>query len=148
VPDVCSYTTLAKTSCQISTRSTPGTGLISKKNFFVLESDATRLRERPRRTFGALALTVLLKLSLFATINKLGRSPATSVINSPWSVAAKCIALAAGTPHSTQWGQILAQNCDFCLPQLHSTSPLGGFPSEYCHAVWWGKTRMVWLPDG
>ena len=25
--------------------------------------------------------------------------------------------------------------------------PLGRFPSEYCYAVWNGKTRMVWLPD-
>ena len=44
--------------------------------------------------------------SLFSAINKLGRSPATNVINSPWSVGAKCIALAAGTVHSTQCSQI------------------------------------------
>ena len=30
----------------------------------------------------------------------------------------------------------------FCLPHLHSTPPLevGGFPSEYRHPVWHGKT--------
>jgi len=31
---------------------------------------------------------------------------------------------------------------------LHSTPSLGGFPSEYCHIVWYGKTIMVWLPKG
>jgi len=62
-------------------------------------------------------------------------------------ITAKYIALAAKTVHSTQWSQILAQNRHFCLPHLHSTAPLGGFPSEYCHAVWYGKTRMVRLPD-
>jgi len=30
---------------------------------------------------------------------------------------------------------------------MHSTPSLGGFTSEYCYAVWHGKTRMVWLPD-
>jgi len=31
---------------------------------------------------------------------------------------------------------------------LHSTPPLGGFPSEYRSPVWYGKTKMVGLPDG
>ena len=47
---------------------------------------------------------------------------------------------------SMRWSQKLAQNRDFCLLCLHSTLPLGGGSSEYCHDVWYGKTRMVWIP--
>ena len=36
----------------------------------------------------------------------------------------------------------------FLITPLHSTPPLGGFPSEYRHPVWAGKTSMVSLPDG
>jgi len=56
--------------------------------------------------------------------------------------------LACCSINSRQLSQMLSQNCHFCLPNLHSTPPLGGFPSEYCHPVWYWKTRMVWLPDG
>jgi len=31
---------------------------------------------------------------------------------------------------------------------LHSAPPLGGSLSEYCHPVWYGKTKMVGLLDG
>ena len=31
---------------------------------------------------------------------------------------------------------------------LHLMPPLGRFPSEYRYPVWYGKTRMVGLPDG
>jgi len=67
--------------------------------------------------------------------------PATSVINSLWFVAAKCIALATGMLHSMQWSQILAQNRNFCLPHLHSTTrsyrrniamPFGMEKLEWC----------------
>ena len=86
--------------------------------------------------------------SFFPAINKRGRLPVTSVINSSLSVAAKCIALAAGTVHNTVKPDIGSES-DFCVPHLHSTLPLGGgVPSEYCHAVWYRKTRIVWLPDG
>jgi len=36
----------------------------------------------------------------------------------------------------------------FLPTHLHSTPPLGVFPSEYRHPVWYGKTRMVWILDG
>jgi len=40
----------------------------------------------------------------------------------------------------------LVENRDFFTPTLHSMPPLGWSPSEYCHNVWYGKTRMVGLP--
>ena len=45
--------------------------------------------------------------------------------------------------------QLFVDNRNFCLPHLHSTPPpLGGSLSQYFHDVWYGKSRMVWLPDG
>jgi len=45
---------------------------------------------------------------------------------------------------STQWSQILAEIRNFYLPHLHLLWSL----LEYCHNVWYWKTRMVWIPDG
>jgi len=44
-------------------------------------------------------------------------------------------------------GENNGRKAGFFHTPLHSTPLLGGFPSEYRHAVWCGKTRMVWLPD-
>ena len=55
--------------------------------------------------------------------------------------------LACCSVKSRQWSQIQAQNRNFCLPHLHSMPPLRGCPSEYRHDIWYGETRMVWLPD-
>ena len=42
----------------------------------------------------------------------------------------------------------LWKKSSFYHTSLHLTPPLGGFPSEYRHLVWYGTTRMVGLPDG
>jgi len=42
----------------------------------------------------------------------------------------------------------IGRKSSFFHTPLYSTPPLGGFPLEYRHPVWYEKTRMVWLPDG
>ena len=43
---------------------------------------------------------------------------------------------------------ILVKKSAFYHTSLHLTPPLGGFPSEYRHPLWYGKTGMVSLTDG
>jgi len=42
----------------------------------------------------------------------------------------------------------LWKNCHFIIPPFHFVPPLGGFLSEYRHPLWYGKTRIVSLPNG
>ena len=43
---------------------------------------------------------------------------------------------------------ICEKNRHFIIPLAFDAPLGGGFPSEYRHLVWYGKTRMVGLPDG
>jgi len=47
---------------------------------------------------------------------------------------------------STRWSQISESR--FLPTPPAFDAPLGEFPSEYCYNVWYGKIRMVWLPNG
>ena len=92
--------------------------------------------------FGA---TLRILVIHFVVVSRQKQTPSLTsdcVSSTRWSVAAKCSALRV---RSTSWSHILAQNRDFCLPHRHLTPPLGGFRSEYCHSVCYGKTKMVWL---
>ena len=59
------------------------------------------------------------------------------------------IAAGCRSVHSMRLSHILGQNPNFCLPTcIRGPRLVGGFPSEYCCDVWYGKIRMVWLPEG
>ena len=77
----------------------------------------------------------------------LAYSPVTSVINSPWSVTVKGIALAAGNASQHAVKPDIGLESQFLPTPPAFDTPLGGSPSEYCYAVWRKKTRMMDLPD-
>ena len=72
----------------------------------------------------------------------------TDARNLPWADGTVLITSGGCSVDSTQWSQILVENREFCLPHLNAMPPSGGFLLEYCHDIWYGKTRMVWLRDG
>jgi len=64
----------------------------------------------------------------------------------PWSCG---VVLAGCSVDTMQWRQIGSESRFLPTPPAFDASVRGGgFPLEYCHAVWYGKTRMAWLSDG
>jgi len=75
--------------------------IITRAESFIIVTQASDLPLR-NVVFGVTLRLLVIHFIVFPAVNKLCRLPATSVINSPWSFIAKCIAFAAGTVHSTQ----------------------------------------------
>ena len=65
------------------------------------------------------------------------------------SILTHCLAACAHlTITVSEIEQDIGRKLIFFHTPLHSTPPLGGFLLEHRHPVWYGKTRMDWLPDG
>jgi len=82
-----------------------------------------------------------------------GDAPGAITLNVVWiereSNAYKLSRCMCPSNYNRFWdrARYLWKKLSFYYTPLHSTPPLGGFPSEYRHPVWYGKTRMVWLPE-
>jgi len=63
-------------------------------------------------------------------------------------LTAPYIHLAGRSVDSTQWSQISESRFLPTPPAFDAPIRGRGFLSEYWHAVWYGKSRMDWLPEG
>ena len=69
------------------------------------------------------------------------------------SMLTNCLSASAHltvTVSEIEWdiGENNGRKYSFFIPPLHSTPPLWRFPSKCRHHVWYGKTSIVWLPNG
>jgi len=80
-------------------------------------------------------------------------APGAITLNVVWMErefdAYNCVAVCAHlTITVSEIERYIGRKSSFFHTPLHSTPPLRGFPSEYRHPVWCGKTRMAGLPVG
>jgi len=75
--------------------------IILQAESFIIVTEASDLPLH-NVVFGEMLRLFVINLVVVSRHQQLGCLPATSVINSPWFVAAKCIALAAVTVNSMQ----------------------------------------------
>ena len=85
-----------------------------------------------------------------------GDAPGAITLNVVWmerefdayKLSRSCAHLTITVSERLRYSEIFVNKSSFYHTPLHSTPSLGGFPSEYRHPLWDGKTRMVSLPDG
>jgi len=79
-------------------------------------------------------------------------APGAITLNVVWMKrefnAYNCLAACAHLTITVSEIEIFVKKSSFYHTLLHSTPLLMGFPLEYRHAVWYGKTRMVGPPNG
>ena len=82
-----------------------------------------------------------------------GDAPGAITLNVVWmerefdAYKLSCCMCPSNYKHFWDRARYLWKNRHFIIPSC-IRRPLGGFPSEYRHPLWYRKTRMVSLPDG
>jgi len=93
------------------------------------------------------------KIAIFTTFCFPWGAPGTSTLNVVWMErefdAYKFSRWMCPSNCNRFWdrARYLWKNCHFIIP-LAFDAPIRVFSSEYRHPLWYGKTRMVSLPDG
>jgi len=93
------------------------------------------------------------KIAIFTTFLFSGDAPGAITLNVVWieenSMLTNCLAACAHLTITVSEIErdICEKNRHFVIP-LAFDAPVRGFPSEYRHSLWDGKTRMVSLPNG